>query len=124
MQGIRSSRLVSSRPFDPPQGAWLQARRKSAASILITAAVLFCSSSSASAASPLPKLLVGGSLFKVRPPIAHLSNDATTYLGGRHGRPHRGDFGHLRWKSWGRHRARARGALWVGDCEPSCPGTY
>jgi hypothetical protein len=57
--------------------------------------------------------------LRVRPATISYTGDGTGIVGGFDGTSVRHP-GHLRWLSYTRRDARARGLLWLDDCEPSC----
>src|SRR5919206_4619957 len=62
--------------------------------------------------------------LRVRPAKISYTGDGTGIVGGFDGTSARHP-GHLRWLSYTRRDGRARGLLWLDDCEPSCAeGTF
>jgi hypothetical protein len=62
--------------------------------------------------------------LRVRPATISYTGDGTGIVGGFDGTSVRRP-GHLRWLSYTRRDGRARGLLWLDDCEPSCAeGTF
>lgn len=58
--------------------------------------------------------------LQVEPRVIGYTGDGTGYLGGRKTPPGQGENGGLRWLSWGRRAAAARGYAWLNDCRPDC----
>jgi hypothetical protein len=58
--------------------------------------------------------------LQVRPKLVSYTGDGTGYLAGRQSSPRHEDQGGLRWLSWGKAGALARGFAWLNNCRPSC----
>jgi hypothetical protein len=104
---------------------WLLLSSFLAASALV--ALSATSAASASAAVP-PSLLTLFSTtrpFEVRPAvIGGWTGDGTGFIGGADGHPNvGGNFGHIRWRTWGPRSATGTGVVW-GRREYSCRGSH
>src|SRR5690242_20349958 len=100
-----------------------------ARSLLFVALVVLTAGVDAAAAqplsSPVPRVLTQRSpAFQVKPAIIDYTGDGTGVIGGPGGTSVQHP-GRLHWTVYNHHRARARGLVWINDCDPYCAaGTF
>jgi hypothetical protein len=84
-----------------------------------TAALALVALAAPAAAQATPKLHDGQTGFKVRPTTILVSGDGSAWLGGRASGSN-GDYGRIRWHTFGRSGARGIGRIFLSDCDPDC----
>lgn len=92
-------------------------------SVIVTAAALLLLPATAWAAEPTTFTGKSTRSFAVKPATIAYTGDGSALIGGKGGTIRKP--GHLRWTTYGAQEGRARGAVYVNDCEPSCAdGTF